>query len=319
MPEPSPYSSAFRWAWYLAKEYRARFWVSTVAFSLIAAGVTAYLTLPKHPAPLQTFLAAVLGIAGAVVLTGAISILWALAAAPYQQRNALRGELSQSSATIATLRTTPVTQAHGDQLRNVATMLMSTVEHPHKPLEYGAQPDTWHTAFGEHFPALGIILDKIADAQDAGRKLRERLDREAKAAGIDSPPWLYELFAPGLAWRLEQRSKQGLLQGPSDFQWRSWSGTTCAGDPARGGLQIFTNAPDVDPGQLKRQFEEFVGIAETWAEAREIRISVDICTVLCEMAQPMLEVAANTDPITTRCFLCRGTPASATSTAIPGT
>jgi hypothetical protein len=147
---PSPEWSAFRWAWYRAKEFRARFWVGAAVFSLIVAFIVSRLPLPPHPTPTQNLIATVLAIVGATVMTGVGSYACALVAAPFQQRNALRNQLSKSAATIAALRAAPVTQAHGDRLRQIAAWLRESIER-HQPLDYGTDAATWRRAFLEHF------------------------------------------------------------------------------------------------------------------------------------------------------------------------
>jgi uncharacterized membrane protein YccC len=129
MDTPSPYWGVFRWARYHAKEFRARFWVATVLFSLIVSFVLFRLPLPPHPTAIENLVASVLGIVGATILTGIISYGWALVAAPYQQRNVLRSQQSEAAATIAALRATPVSQEHGDRLRQIAARLRERLEH----------------------------------------------------------------------------------------------------------------------------------------------------------------------------------------------
>jgi hypothetical protein len=101
---PSPESGVFRWAWYRAKEFRGRFWVAAAVFSLIVALIVSRLPLPPHPTSTQNLIATVLAIVGATIMTGVGSYVCALVAAPFQQRNALRSQLSESKATIAALR-----------------------------------------------------------------------------------------------------------------------------------------------------------------------------------------------------------------------
>jgi hypothetical protein len=110
---PSPEWGVFRWAWYSAKEFRTRFWVGAAVFSLIVALIVSRLPLPPHPTATQNLIASVLAIVGATVMTGVSSYACALVAAPFQQRNTLRTQLSESAATVAALQATPVTQAHG--------------------------------------------------------------------------------------------------------------------------------------------------------------------------------------------------------------
>jgi hypothetical protein len=273
-------------------------------FSLIVAGFGTYLVVPTNATIGLKLIAAGIGVACAGVLTTAGSYVCALAAAPYEQRNVLRSELRRAKTAIAMLEAEPVTQAHGDQLRKVALRLRRCIQIL-EPLDYGPDSTTWCRAFAEHFPALRTILGKISDSLTAGQKLRARLESEAHMAGMDKPPWRYDKFGAGLAWAIEQRSRDGWLQREFDFDWRTWRGSTCAGDPVRGGLEIFTTNGVANPEELKRRFEEFMQAAESWPEAREIGMSRDLLSDLCAAAERLLTNAANTDPIATRCFLCR--------------
>ncbi len=124
-----PSRAFFRWAWYRAKDFRSRFWVGAAVFSLIVALVVSRLPLPPHPTATQNLIASVLAIVGATVMTGASSYACALVAAPFQQRNMLRTQLSESANKIADLRATPVPHAHGDRLPQIAARLRQRVEH----------------------------------------------------------------------------------------------------------------------------------------------------------------------------------------------
>jgi len=150
---PSPEWGVFRWAWYRAKEYRARFWVGAALFSLIVALIVSRLPLSPHPTANQNLIATALAIIGATVLTGIGSYTCALVAAPFQQRNALRTRLAGATTTIAALQAAPVSQTHGDQLRQIAAQLRACMQ-GYAPLDYGDDPATWRRAFDEHFPDL---------------------------------------------------------------------------------------------------------------------------------------------------------------------
>lgn len=77
------------------------------------------------------------------------------------------------------------------------------------------------------------------------------------------------------------------------------------GDPTEHAPRIFlTGDPATDTDALKKQFEEFIWSAEGWPEAVGIRHSSEMRYVAAKVAIPQLEIAANTGPITSRCFLC---------------
>lgn len=229
---PSAESGVFRWAWHRASQYRAKFLVGAALFSCVAAGVGAFVVLPAHATAAQKALAAVLAVAAAAVLTCIGTYAAALLTAPYEQRNALRAKLSVSGARIAALEAAPVSQAHGDRLRQIAKKLIECLpvdfvdwiikanKSPDVALEaYGENPGAWHKAFREHFPVLGLVLDNIEEADTADPTFRGRLKREAKLAGMGEPPWRLGQFADSLANTIRERAMQQLLETPFNFDW----------------------------------------------------------------------------------------------------
>lgn len=303
---PSPEWGVFRWAWYRAKEYRARFWVGALLFSLTVALFVSRLPLPPHPAATQNLIATVLAVIGATIVTGIGSYAYALIAAPYQQRNALRARLSASVNTIDALRATPVPRPHGDQLRRIAARLRDCVKQ-YEPLDYGTDPTTWRRAFHEHFPALQPALDRAGDADAAFVALKERLRAEVTLAGMDAPPWTYTEFLPWLATTIQARSIQGIPGSAYHFGWQELGpGSVYIGDPVYGNDHILQGCDPADVPARKNAFEEFFKRAESWPEATAIRRTWDERGYTQTAAIEQLTTAANTDPITSRCFLCRG-------------
>ena len=77
------------------------------------------------------------------------------------------------------------------------------------------------------------------------------------------------------------------------------------GDPAEHAARILlTDDPATDAEALERRFEQFMQSAEGWPEATGIRESFEMRLVAAKVAIPQLEIAANSDPITSRCFFC---------------
>lgn len=302
----SPEWGVFRWAWHRAREYRARFWVGATVFSLIVALVISRLPLPPHPAASQNLIATVLAIIGATVLTGAGSYACALAAAPFQQRNALRARLADAAATIAALRATPVPQAHGDRLRRIAVQLRRKFQDG-SPLDYGHDPATWRRAFPEHFPDLGPALGRAGEADAALEALRELLQREITGKGMDVLPWTPAQFLPWLATSIRARALEHALGSPYTFDWREFGpGNVYVGTPGHGGQQILERCSPADVSACQDTFEKFFKKAESWPEAAAVHSTWDERKRVEKTAVELLTAAANTDPITTRCFLCRG-------------
>lgn len=303
---PSPEWGVFRWAWYRAKEFRVRFWVAVVVVPLIVAVIVSRLPLPPHPSATQNLIATVLAVIGATIVTVIGSYAGALMAAPFQQRNALRTRLSEYADTIAALKAAPVSQAHGDRLRQIAARLRDCVEH-NEPLDYGTDAATWRDAFREHFPDLQSALDKAGEADAAFLTLKERLQKEVTTAGMDTPPWTSAEFLPWLATTIQSRAIQGILGSAYNFDWQELgSGSVYIGDPVYTGHQILQDSDPADVPARRKAFEEFFRRAESWPEAAAIRTKGDERGSAQKMAIEQLAAAANTDPITSRCSLCRG-------------
>lgn len=303
MDTPSPEWGVFRWAWYRAKEFRNRFLIGAV-FSLIAALIVSRLPLPPHPTATQNLIATALAIVSAAIVTVIGSYASALVPAPFQQRNALRAQLSNAASTIADLRAAPVTQAHGDRLREIAARLRECLEH-YEPLDYGTDPTTWRRSFYEHFPDLKSALDRAGEADAAFVSLKERLRDEATAAGMDAPPWTSTEFLPLLATTIQARALQGILGTDYHFDWQELGpGSVYIGDPVYSNNQILQGCDPGDVAARKQDFEEFFKRAESWPEAADIRSKWDERGSAEQSAIELLAAAANTDPITSRCFLC---------------
>jgi hypothetical protein len=314
----SPEWGVFRWAWHRAREYRARFWVGATVFSLMVALIISRLPLPPHPTASQNLIATVLAIVGATVLTGIGSYACALAAAPFQQRNALRARLAAASATIATLRTTPVPQEHGDRLRRIAVQLRRSVQGGSR-LDYGDDPAAWSRAFHEHFPDLRSVLGQASEADAALEALQEQFQREIAGEGMDVPPWTPAHFLPWLTVSIQERAIQHALGSAYNFDWQEFGpGNIFVGDPSNRGQRILERCDPADVPACKDAFEKFFKRAESWPEAAATGSTWAARRRAEATAAELLTAAANTDPITTRCFLCRGDLATApVSPALP--
>jgi uncharacterized membrane protein YfbV (UPF0208 family) len=322
---PSPGSGVFRWAWHSAAQYRAKFLVGGAIFSCVAAGVGAFVVPPAQATTAQKALDAVLAAAVAAALTCIGTYAVALLTALYEQRNALRDRLSASDETVAKLKATPVSQEHADQLRQIAKKLSECLrvdvtawvsKSPDITLgAYGENPGTLRRAFRDHFPELGRVLDEIEEADTAYSAFSDRLRREAKLAGMGEDPWNLDGFggsggfAAGLTRIIRARAMQDSLETPFDFDWHEEVGYAVISEPGSPDrpLVIFTTRNAADPEHLKHTFEEFMSAAEAWPETRNIRASWKLRNELYyRQAAPMLATVANTDPITSRCSLCRG-------------
>lgn len=78
------------------------------------------------------------------------------------------------------------------------------------------------------------------------------------------------------------------------------------GDPADDGLRIFSlTGRAVDAMANEQAFEKFIESVKDRLESTYIWASSEMRQSAAKQAIPLLETAANTDPITTKCFLCR--------------
>jgi hypothetical protein len=196
-----------------------------------------------------------------------------LLAAPFQQRDALRAKLYIAETTIAALEAIPVSQAHGNRLRQIAEKLSECVKRPDVALDYGEDPGTWSEAFREHFPALGLMLDQIEEAGTAYAAFRSRLGREAQLAGMGERPWLLNQFADSLAGAIRRRAMQDLLEAPFNFDWHESVGYAVVGDPPKPDRPwvIFNIVDAADPIQVKRTFEvsdSVIAMSVHWSRPR---------------------------------------------------
>ena len=309
MSDPSPDRGVFRWAWHQARQYRSLFWVGACLFSLIVALAVSRIPLPPHPTARENLIATVIAVLAATVMVGVGSYLIALVAAPYQQRNALRESLKHAQGKIAELETAPVTREHGDHLRRVAVRLQECAD-SHQPLDYGTDPGQWNRALRQHFPDLRQALDTLDQADAAFGVLKEQIEKEVDEARMDTPPWTSDTFLVRLINTIHARAVQGILGGPFNFDWHELSpgsGSWYLGEPVYDDFQILGGCDPADAEARKREFEKFFRRVELSLEAVEIRPKLDDRADVARIAVEQLRIAANTDPITSRCFLCRGT------------
>jgi hypothetical protein len=235
------------------------------------------------------------------------SYVCALVAAPYQQRNVLRARLSESGATIAALQTTPVTQKHGDRLRRIANGNQACIELGDPP-DYDNTPDTLRRGFDEHFPEVKSALDRLRETDAPFAALKERLRSEVAKAGMDVVPWTSAMFVPTLAATLETCAAQGNLGGDIEFDWQEdGSGSGYIGGNADNlGTPVFIGCAPIQVSLFQEKFEEFFRSTERLPEVTDLRRASMERDSARKTAIGLLSAVANTDPIVSRCFLCRG-------------
>lgn len=204
---------------------------------------------------------------------------------------------------------TPVSPEHAQRLRQIAARLKENLV-TLQAIDYGSDGEIWEKAFGQHFPEIQQLLETLRDASNeaASTALYTRLYHEGGKAGMTKAPWMLSRRATwaAVADLIAARSMQRLLQSNFNFNWRMSEGVVYLGDPSNG-LAIFAmDPPTVKVESFEREFETLWSEAEGWPEATRIRKSFDRRQFAGREAIPLLAIAANTDPITSRCFLCQG-------------
>jgi hypothetical protein len=320
MTEPDPGRGVFRWARYQAARHRGTFWIGSVLFGIagIIAGVV--LTPPANASVSQRIWE---GLIGLLLGTAAIVVLtygWALVAAPYQQRNALRRGLAEARGRIADLTSAPVSAEHGNQLKLIATTLEYSISRFRRPSyreERESTRDVQRTAFLEHFPELRPFLEILEEESHAADALRTRLGREAKAAAMNSRAFIY--YLQEIASAIETRSMQGAQLEALRFSWQGDWCTIYAGDQCYAVHADLLYGEPTDVADYRQTFEDFVRTADTWPQAVASRAKADRLLDARNTALLLLHVTANreTDTIITRCYLCSrtSTPAMAAPSA----
>ena len=208
-------------------------------------------------------------------------------------------------------RPSEVTPSHGDRLRLGVHWLRDSLEGG-RPLFYGGEEDAdmWRRALIQHFPGLQVVQDRALAKDTAIVALKDRLHAEAAAAAMDMPPWTAKEFLPWLTRTIAARARKNILGSDYNFRWNPWeSGALDIGTPMFGlrpdSTQVLQDSGQ-DADDLRKRMEEFEAFfrkAESSPEAAAVRQAWD---ELAEMGIQQLAAAENTDPITSRCFLCDG-------------
>jgi len=165
--------------------------------------------------------------------------------------------------------------------------------------------DLWRSAFFDHFPALRPLLEAVEGKRRPALLLRQRLTREASAAGMDKPPWQLNEFVPVIADVIERRAATGLLEAEFNFNWVQEGGLVGLDDPVYGPTILSLADLTEDITGYKKGFEEFFRQAERWPEAKDIQPAASASYLAAKELNGKLEVVVNTETITTRCVLCR--------------
>jgi hypothetical protein len=187
-----------------------------------------------------------------------------------------------------------------------------------QPLDYDPEvPDMWRAALFEHFPGLVAALEKAVQKDAAVDLLADRLRTAGAAAGMNARPWLLENFVPALAETIGVRAVRNELGSGVNFDWQqegfqNWDLRigNLSGMRRLAGLNVvsyfaYFDEP-ADISAYEEQFEQFFRHAESWPEAAAVgRAWDEWLGPPLEAASRQLAVAAATDPITTRCSLCR--------------
>jgi hypothetical protein len=151
-------------------------------------------------------------------------------------------------------------------------------------------------------------MDKAGEADAAFAAFKERLREEATTAGMSAPPWTPEDFLPAIAEVIRMRAVQRILGGFFAFDWQELGpGSVYLGDPVYSSIQALQGCDPSAVTARKQDFEGFFRRAESWPEAAAVQAKLGERGSAEEAAIELLGIAANTDPITSRCLLCSGT------------
>jgi len=109
------------------------------------------------------------------------------------------------------------------------------------------------------------------------------------------------------ATTIQARAIQRILGDIYTFDWQELGpGNIYIGDPVYSSHQILQGCDPADIRAREHAFEEFFRYAESLPEAAAIRSKWDERRAAEETAIELLAAAMNTDPITSKCFLCGG-------------
>jgi hypothetical protein len=125
---------------------------------------------------------------------------------------------------------------------------------------------------------------------------------------MDARPWVPQSFVPWLAKQISARALAKALGSDFPFRWNNSRGRLSVrrGRSSERSGQVATDCDAADAPAFQETFEQFFKEAELWPEAAALRHAWDELQETKAPAIEQLAIAANTDPITTRCFLCRG-------------
>lgn len=218
----------WRWAWQRVFRHHfqgvAAFVIFPFAIGAIATPVTS-----SHWAHLNPYEILGLSVTGGFVLTVVVFGVFALAAAPYQQRKALRDclagkdrEIGQRDDEIASLKSTislePVLPEHFKELKQILRDVREFVAYQ-SPITYRSKRDK--ESIVGHFEDLEVELDEwntnVTSRKGIEEKLKVRFDAEVASLGLGVPSFA----KPGLD-KLFEMTKWNLTHGgKSDYriQW----------------------------------------------------------------------------------------------------
>jgi hypothetical protein len=131
---------------------------------------------------------------------------------------------------------------------------------------------------------------------------------------MDAPPWTSTEFLPLLVTIIQARALQHILGGTFNFDWQELGpGSVYLGDPVYANHQVLQDRDPADVPAHKKVFEDFFRRAESLPETADMQSKWDRRGSAAKAAIQLLATVANTDPITGRCLLCRGSDYAAWS------
>jgi hypothetical protein len=119
---------------------------------------------------------------------------------------------------------------------------------------------------------VGPALDKAGEADSAFGALKERVEQDAVAMGMDEPPWALHEFVPPMSTVIHGRALQGITGGLFLFDWQEQApGSAYLGNAVYPGIRIPQDCSPSDVAVREKDFEEFFRRAESSAEAKDMQ------------------------------------------------
>jgi hypothetical protein len=186
---------SLQWALRQSKEHRNRWWVGGVLFAILVT--IALLLIPRSWATQLEI--APMAIAMAVIAVLLLSLLYALALAPYEQRGDLRKKVSALEADLEKRNAEPLDDEHLQRVKRIAASVRASINRGLRseyrdPNASGNQLDPrFRKCLRAHCPDLVDPLDNWDAFLETRAKAQNQLAslvNEQVAQRFEHPPWI---------------------------------------------------------------------------------------------------------------------------------